>query len=201
MIPILSLALALGATQQPQPRRRAEPVTRSPANLAPAPNGAVPLQGPPPRTAYDSTVAVIVDVGHAVADVKAELDRFQMTAQGNTSGEVLESSAAFKGKCQDLAAAATRGPRMMCRHCGSRAAQAAFTDYRLFLPTLARLGTRCATTLQRLRGPDPEATARAMKREQRNIGDFLVQGLRQYEARLTPGREALAAQPARRSGP
>ena len=203
MITILTLALALGATQQPrQPQRRSEPVTRSPANLAPTPNGAAPPQAPPPKNAYDSTVTVVVNVGRAVADVKAELDRFQMTAQGNAPGEVLESSGAFKARCQDLAAVARRGPRMMCRHCGSRAAQAAFDRYRAFLPTLAQLGTRCSNTLQRLRGPDPEAAARAMKREQRNIGDFMVAGLRQYEVRLAAVREAMGgATPSRRSGP
>jgi hypothetical protein len=205
MITILSLALALGATQQPQraqPGRRAAPVTRSPANLAPTPNGAAPPTPPPPRNAYDSTVTVIVNVGRAVADVKAELDRFQMTAQGNATGEVLESSGNFKAKCQELTAVATRGPRMMCRHCGSREALAAFNNYRLFLPTLAQLGTRCSTTLQRLRARDPDAAAQALKREQRNIGEFMVQGLRQYEARLAPVRTALGGQPpARRSGP
>jgi hypothetical protein len=204
MITILTLALAFGATQQPQqshqPRRRAEPVTRSPANLAPTPNGAAAPQAPAPRNAYDSTVTVVVNVGRAVADVKAELDRFQMTAQGNAPGEVLEKSDAFRSKCQDLAAAARRGPRMMCRHCASRAAQVAFDRYKAFLPTLAQLGTRCSNTLQRLRGRDPDAAVQALRRESRNIGDFMVTGFRQYEARLTQVREVLGGPAPRRSG-
>src|SRR5260370_38827079 len=110
MTPILPLALALGAPQQPQPRRRAEPVTRSPANLAPAPNGAVPLQGPPPRTAYDSPLAAIVSDGHAVPDVQPELDRLQMKAQENACVAALESIAALSGKCPDLPAEAALRP-------------------------------------------------------------------------------------------
>jgi len=201
MTTILVLALTAAALQQPHPpaRRLAEPVTRSPANLAPSPNGYVPPPDPVPKTRYDTTIAAIVAVGRAVADVRAELDRFHQRAGSGASGEVLESSQAIMARCQDLTTASRNAGRAICRSCITRASQPAFDNYRAFMPTLAQLGTHCLTTFQRLRHREPEAAVAAIRREARPISDFMVSGLRQYEARLTPVRQALSGASPRRT--
>jgi len=199
MTTMLALLLAATVAQQPRtPARRPEPVTRSPANLAPSPNGTVAPQDPPPTNAYDSTLSAVVLVGRAVAEVKAELDRYLMTSRRQASGEVLESSQALHTRCQDLAAAARRAPRLMCRHCLSRQAQPAFDGYRAYLPSLSQVGDRCATTLQRMRGRDPESSVQKLKTQAHTVSEPLITGLRQYEAKLTPVRQALGGPPPRR---
>lgn len=202
MTTILALLLTAAAWQQPQApaRRGAEPVTRSPANLAPSPNGFVAPQEPPPRTAYDTTIGAVAAIGRAVAEVKAELDRFRMLSRNESGGEMVESGATLRTRCQELATASQLGRRTMCRSCARRNVQAALDQYRVFLPSLAQLGTRCATTLQRLRGTDPVAGTANLRREARNISDFVVAGLRQYEARLSPVLQALSGTTPRGGG-
>src|SRR5712692_8363179 len=132
MMTILVL-LAAAAVQQPS-RTRPATVTRSPANLAPSPNDNSRPQAPKLRNAYDTTLGAVEDIGRAVANVRAEMDRFRMTAANDAGGEVMESSAAFRSKCQDLTAASLKARRVMCRSCAARRLQSALNDYRAFLP-------------------------------------------------------------------
>lgn len=198
---MIALMLAVSPLQQQQPRPRARPgpapVTRSPANLAPSPNGDVQAPDPPPVTRYDTTMQVVVRVGRAVAEVRAELDRFHRLAFNGEPGEVVQSSGALRQQCQELAASSRAGNRVMCRSCARGSLQQALNNYHAFLPTLGQLGQRCSTTLQRLSAGTSDRVAANMRREVGTISGFLVDGLRQYEARLTPVRQALMGTPAR----
>lgn len=154
-------------------------------------------QDPPPRTSSDTTLFQVVAIGRAVAEVKAELDRFRMLARNDDSGRLTESSDMFRTRCQELAVVAQKAGRTMCRTCLTRGLQPAINQYRAFMPSLARLGTRCAATLGRLRVADPVAAAGNLRRGARNMSTFMVAGLRRYEARLVPVRQALMPPPRR----
>jgi hypothetical protein len=190
MMPILTLLLAAFMTQQPQSttRRPADPATRSPAN-APAPQA----QTPPPAGPLDSTMTAVTSVARAVADVKAEADRFRTRAFNDPTGSVLESAAAFRTACERLAAVARTGPRMICRHCISGRGQPAFDRYRAFLPSLVGLGGRCAT---RLRTKVTADVAPAVLRQTAiDMSNLIVTGLRPYEQRVGDIRAVLAPTP------
>jgi hypothetical protein len=157
-------------------------------------------QDPPPRTSSDTTILQVVAIGRAVAEVRAEVDRFRMLAFNDDGGRLVESSAVFQTGCQEPAVAAQKAGHTMCRSCLNRSLQPAINQYRAFMPSLARLGSRCAATLGRLRVSDPVAATGNLRRGARNISTFIVAGLRQYEARLTPVRQALTAPPPPRRG-
>jgi hypothetical protein len=178
MMTIVAALIATAAWQQPQ----------------------VLPQDPPPRTSSDTTLFQVVAIGRAVAEVKAEFDRFRMLALNDDSGRLMESSDVFRTRCQELAVAAQKAGHTMCRSCLTRSLQPAINQYRAFMPSLARLGTRCASTLGRLRVADPVTAAGNLRRGARNMSSFMVAGLRQYEARLMPVRQALTAPPPRRGG-
>ena len=178
MTTILALLIAAAAWQQPQ----------------------VVPQDPPPRTSSDTTLYQVVAVGRAVAEVRAELDRFRMLAFNDDGGRLMEGSAVFRTRCQELAVASQKAGHTMCRSCLNRSLQVAINQYRLFMPSLARLGTRCASTLGRLQVADPVAAAARLRRGARNISTFMVAGLRQYEARLMPVRQAVSGPPPPRRG-
>jgi hypothetical protein len=200
MTTIFALLLVAAALQQPErPARRPAPppVSRSPASPAPAPNASTAQAGDPPRkTAFDTTAGAISDVGRAVADVRAELDRFQVTASNDPGGTLLEYAGVFQAKCRELATTAQRSSRVMCRRCVGGGAQPAIDQYRAYLPTLAQTASRCAATLQRLRRGDDAAAAAALRRGRYDISQSLIAGLRAYEARLSRVLSVLRGQPA-----
>ncbi len=191
MMPIPTLLLAALIAQQPQSttRRQAGPATRSPAT-APAPQA----QAPRPAGPLDSTTAAVTNVARAVADVKAEVDRFRTRAFNDPIGSVLESAAAFRAACERLTAAARAGPRMMCHSCIGGGGQPAFDRYRAFLPSLAGLGGRCVTRLRTR--VTPEASPAVLRQTAIDMSNLIVAGLRPYERRIGDMQAALTA-PAR----
>jgi hypothetical protein len=197
MMPILTLLLATFMTQQPPstPPRQTDGATRSPAN-APAQQG----QTPQSTATVNSTMTAVTDVAGAVADVKAEVDRFRTRAFNEPTGSVLESAAAFRVACERLAAVARKAPQMICRSCITGRGQPAFDRYRAFMPTLAGLGGRCATRLRTKVTAD--ASPAVLRQTSIDMSNLIVAGLRPYEQRVAEIRATLApTTPRRAPGP
>src|SRR5579859_4020768 len=168
---ILSLALALGAAQQPR-------------------------QNPALIRQLDSNTKALTDVAQAVANVRAETDRFRTRAFNDPAGSVLESAVAFRSACDSVAAAATRARRQICRSCQRGRLQATLDNYRVYMPTLAELGRRCAARLRaRVTASSSQASLHQTALEMSNM---LVTGLRTYERKVADVRGAMSA-PARRT--
>ena len=178
MMPIITLLLAGLILQQPQP------------------------QTPPQAGQVDSTTHAVTSVAEAVADVKAEVDRFRTRAFNDPTGSVLESAAAFRTACERLASVARAAPRMICRHCISGRGQPAFDRYRAFMPSLVGLGGRCVTRLRTK--VTPGASPAVLRQTAIDMSNMMLAGLRPYEQRIAEIRSTLAPSappPPRRRGP
>lgn len=197
MMPILTLLLAGFMNQQPQSttRRHADPATSS-RPTAPA----AQAQDPRPAGPLDSTMTAVTNVARAVADVKAEADRFRTRAFNDPIGSVLESAAAFRTACERLTEVARTAPQMVCRHCIGGHGQPAYDHYRAFLPSLAGLGGRCVTRLRTKVTAD--ASPAVLRQTAIDMSNLVVTGLRPYERRVGEIRALLvpARRPASRRG-
>jgi hypothetical protein len=192
MIPIALTLLLVAAPQQPAPRQAPTAAPTSPAR----PQQAAPAR-PAPPTAPESTVAAITDIGTRVAEAKNAYDVFRRSAFNDPNGKVLERAEVFRTSCRQMAEAADRGQRMLCRACFPAAVQASVDRYREVLPSLGRTGRQCASRVQQLRaGVTPDTAALRLRRDVRPMGERLVTGVRPYEARLEEVRRQFGwAQP------
>lgn len=166
MMPIFAL-LAFGLAQQPQsqaPRQGAASAPRA------------------QTASLNTTMTAVTDVAAAVADVKAEADRFRTRAFNDPAGAVLESAASFKAACERLAAAARKAPPMICRSCMRGGSQPAFDRYRAYMPSLAGLGGRCVARLRA--GASADASQAQLRRTSIDMSNLVVTGLRPYEQRI-----------------
>ncbi|MFI5206541.1 MAG: hypothetical protein ACHQU8_03915 [Gemmatimonadales bacterium] len=166
MMPITTLLLAGLITQQPQTPPRTRPI--------------------------DSTMTAVTNVAQAVADVRAEVDRFRTRAFNDPTGSVLESAAAFRTACERLTAAA-RAARMICRHCIGGRGQPAFDHYRVFMPSLVGLGGRCVTRLRT--SVTADASPAVLRQTAIDMSNMMVAGLRPYEQRIGEIRASLPSAP------
>ncbi len=156
---VLPLLLAFGVQQQQQPRR-------APAELS----------GP---AAYDTSFAAINQVGFAGAYVKSALDLLRRAVFNSPDAEVLSAAGNLRAKCRELDSTATGVPRRICRHCGSPQVRSALQRYRASLPSLARVGGRCASRVAVLsRG---SGAAARIKREFFTLSNPIIEGLRADE--------------------
>jgi len=130
----------------------------------------------------------IMDVGKGVADFRTAHDALRRAVFNSSDAVIVQQMQAMRRSCQDLTAVARAAPPRLCRHCFGGGAQAAVNAYRAVLPTVAQLGMRCSTRMDRdLRAKEPAATLR------RGIWAFTrdeVDGLAPYEARLLGVRRA-----------
>lgn len=157
-----------------------------------------PAPPPPPANARDTTMRVIYDVGLAVADVRAYIDRFRTVVfnDSNAVGTITQVATALKNACAEAARQAATGRRVMCTHCLQSSLQPAFNEYRAYLPSLEGLGQRCAARLQQA---DPAHQKPAQLRDLAlSLSQTVVTGLGVYERRLGRVLGALRA-PARRT--
>lgn len=178
MMTILTIALAAAAAQPPSQARAAA----SRDSIA--------------ARQRDTTFEAIIDVGRAVADARAEADRFRTRAFNDPIGSVLESAAAFRAACQHLAEVARSSPRKICRSCLDGGTQPAFDRYRAAMPALESLGNRCAARLRtRVTARTPPA---ALHQEAINLSNLMIRGLGPYERRVADVRANLA-HPVRRA--
>jgi len=143
------------------------------------------------RTAYDSTMHVVADVGLAVAGVRGHLDHYRTLVfnDSNATGTLMETGTALRGTCDQLTQAATSGHRIICLHCLIASLQPAMNHYRAYLPQLAVFGRRCSAmlsqrTLERAKPVD-------LRRIVLSLGQLTVQNLRVYEVRVGEVRAAL----------
>jgi len=165
---------------------------------------ALVLQQPGPRpspaanaarlAAFDTSRAVLGEVGRAVGQVKSGIDVYRRAVFNGPDEEVLHNADFLRGACAGVDSVARRAVGRICRRCAEADVQQAFDGYRQMLPTLARGTARCAAQLwqleQRHDGP-----AR-LRHDVRVIGNPLVATLRYYEARLGVLLQALHITPA-----
>jgi len=165
---------------------------------------ALVLQQPAPRpspaanaarlAAFDTSKAVMAEVGGAVAHVKSGLDIYRRAVFNGPDQEVLNNADFLRAACADVDSAARRGAGRICRRCAEPDVQRALDGYRQMLPSLARGTARCAAQLwlleQRHDGP-----AR-LRHDVWVVGNPLVATLRYYEARVGVLLQALHITPA-----
>jgi hypothetical protein len=160
---MLTTLLLFGLTLQQQPRAR-----------APQTGGHT--------AAFDSTGVAVNALGVRVADVRSALEEFRRAVFNGPDGEVLRTAGQFRAACHALDSVASRTARRVCRRCASSNVQQALDRYREAIPSVTRVGARCAAQLSRLvRGPD---AAKRLRRDVRVIGNPIVTGLVPYERRL-----------------
>lgn len=147
-----------------------------------------PLRPAQPRTAYDTTREMIIDVGRRVADVRTGIELYRRAAFNAPDGAVLEDANLFGRSCRDLAEIADRARRGMCRQCLSPSAQRAVESYRAYLPILARMARDAEARVRQLATRDSSATR--LRRDVLPANNRVVSGLRPYEARLQQVRVA-----------
>ncbi len=161
-------------------------------------------QGPeaaqPPVTPADSTLRVFVNVGTAVADVRADLDHYRQLGfnDSNATGALLQAGGALRDACDQMKHVALSQRKVMCLHCLAATIQPPVNRYREFLPQLGPLGDRCAAKLApaRLQAARP-AQLRAMVLE---LSTLIRNGLGPYEQRVAAVLAAMRA-PAARTAP
>jgi hypothetical protein len=204
MTALIAFLLAAAPAPAQQPQQPTPPARRSatPPNAVPRPPVQMPpggvngsLQSPRLVTPFDTTMEAVTQVSRAVAEVRAEVDRFRMVAYNDPNGSLFESAAAFRTRCEDLAKSAEKAPATMCRRCMAAQAQAAVDAFRAYLPRVTALGNRCAATLRRARGTREDSTsAAALRRQARPLSEVITTGLQGYETRMTEVRRVFGAQ-------
>jgi len=177
------------AVQQPAPRPAQQP---QPA--PPRPPSAVmqPSSSAQSKSPYDSTVAVLSDIGTKVAEVRATYELYRRAAFNDPNGALVARARLYQTNCRALSAAIEKGERHICRSCLPHDPQTTIDQYRAHLPALRTVARQCATRIDRLlaRG-DESVVASAMRADARTEGDRLVAGLRPYEAQVTNVRRAM----------
>lgn len=169
--------------------------------VAPPPPGSV-APGPPPRTAFDSTVRLITDLGTRVAEVRSAVDLLRRAAYNEPDGTVRERVGLTEAKCRALAAAAEEARLRMCRTCTSATVRPPLERYRAQLPRVAALGRRCALRMGQLRATRSPGAAAEARREGRAYARTIAAGLRAYEDRVAEIRQAFGwAPPPTRTAP
>ena len=122
---ITMLLLAAAAFQQPQAQPSRQPA--HPATPAQAPQQAPGLQrSAAPKTAFDSTVAAVSEIGIKVSEMRSVYDQFRLAAFNQSDGAVAERASQFGGSCRIVINAIQRGTPTLCRGCmGTRPLQTA----------------------------------------------------------------------------
>ena len=165
---------------------------------------ALVLQQPAPRpapatvaarqAAFDTTKAVVGEVGRAVGQVKSGLDVYRRAVFNGADEEVLHNADYLRAACVGVDSVARHAVGRICRRCADADAQRAFENYRLMLPDLGRGMARCAAQLWKLeRRPDGP---KRLRQDVRVIGNPIVATLRYYEAKLAVVLQALHITPA-----
>lgn len=159
----------------------------------------------PPTNATDSGQAVtrqaIIDVGRGVAEVRNAHDRLRRAVFNFGDAQVIESARQMQQRCRELTTIVRSAAGKVCRSCWGATAQRAVNGYRVVLPSVGQLGTRCANQITRdLRATNAAAAVRASIR---TVSQMVTRGLDPYEAKLLEVRRAfgLVAQPAQLGAP
>jgi hypothetical protein len=169
---MIPLALAMAALlQQPQAPQR-------------------PAQTPATReAATNETRQAIIDVGRGVAEMRSAHDALRRAVFNSPDAVVVQRAHQMRESCRALTTVAAAAALHVCRSCFSTAVQPAMSAYRGVLPEVGRVGTRCASQLDRaLRAPD---SAAALRRDIWSLATTVVNGLFPYEERLLAVRRAL----------
>lgn len=191
MMTLLALTFA-GALFQQQPRPSTVPSAAQ-----------VQAGVPAPRTAFDTTVAAMTDVGTKVAEVRTAYELYRRAVYNEPDGAIVQRASAYAGKCRALATAALQAQQRITAHSVAAQTRTVVMRYREYLPSLSRVGQGCANKTQQLRthAANEHAAALAMRNDIQNQGNHLLQGLAPYEARLHDVRVAMGweqSTPARR---
>ena len=140
------------------------------------------------RTPFDTTKAMIIEIGQRVAELRSSLDVYRRAAFNDPDGALMETVGLFVRRSHEVAEAAERGRRTLCRRCLSPSAQRAVEDYRAYLPTLARVARQVEARAQHLAAGD--SSAPRLRRDVLPANNRIVAGLRPYEAQLQQVRIA-----------
>jgi hypothetical protein len=170
-----SLILAVALLQQPRHETQAARVAR--------------------EVAFDTSTAVLTQVGAPVAEVRSALDVYRRAVFNGTDADVLTNAHYLWTSCLAVDSVARVAANKVCRHCAAKDVQAAFDGYRQMLPSLSRGAGRCASRVAQLAAA--RDAAKLLRRDVREIGNPLVLTLRAYESRTGALRKALNVIPAR----
>jgi hypothetical protein len=185
---LLALAALQQPPQQPAPARRASPAVTAPQAESPAAG----MQPKTLRTAFDSTVAAVSDIGVKVSEVRSGYDVFRMSVFNQSDGAVAERAQQLGGACRAVIAAIQTGARTMCRSCvAGQNHQAALDQWRATLPGVQRTAQQCATRMPGATARPTAAQIASLRKDVRTIGSQLIAGLTQYEQRLNTLRVAM----------
>lgn len=142
---------------------------------------------------FDTSKAVLSEVGEAVGEVKSGLDVYRRAVFNGQDGDVLHNADYLRAACTGLDSVARASVGRVCVRCGEVAVQRAFAGYRQMLPGLARGAAHCAAQLWQLERRK-DAAAR-LRHDVRVVGNPLIVTLRNYEAKLAPVLQALRITP------
>ena len=152
-------------------------------------------------SARSATRQAITEVGRGVAEARSTHELLRRAVFNSADAQVVERAQEMQQRCRELATIVQSATGRLCRSCYSAVAQRAIDAYRMGLPAVGQVGTRCVNQLtQDLRARNAAAAVRASIRA---IGQALTGGLQPYEARLLEVRRAFglvvpSSAPARR---
>ncbi len=179
--------------QQPL-RASRRPVPAPAAQTPSSARSSVGVQpAPAPKTAFDSAIAAVSDIGIKVAEVRSAYSAYRLAAFNQADGAVVERAVQFGVSSRTLATAIQNQSRNLCRSCmANRNTQTILDAYRTSLTSVQRTAQQFATRMQNVNPgtPAPARTAR-LRSDVRAVGVQLVQGLQEYEARLHALRGAM----------
>jgi hypothetical protein len=176
LVAVLQQGAAPARSQQQQPQR--------PSSVLRPSSGA-------PRTAFDSSVAALVDVGTKVAEVRSAYELYRRAVFNQPDGAILVRGDLYQNSCRALAVSVQKAQREICRTCMAPNIRPTIEQYRANLPSLTRMANACSARMARLRERGTAAAADGMRADIRLEGERLLNGLRPYEARLAEVRRVM----------
>jgi len=152
-------------------------------------------------SAQAATRQAITDVGRGVAEARSAHDLLRRAVFNSSDAQVVERARQMQQRCRELTTIVQSATGKVCRSCWGATAQRAINGYRMALPSVGQLGTRCVNQITRdLRAANAAAAVRASIR---TVSQMITSGLEPYEAKLLDVRRAfgLVAQPAHLAQP
>ncbi|HEY2806852.1 MAG TPA: hypothetical protein VGI92_13415, partial [Gemmatimonadales bacterium] len=137
---------------------------------------------PAANPARDSALVAFSAIAVKVAALRSGYDQYRKSAYNDGNAVVAARAADYGVRCRELAESAKQNRHYFCRSCAEQALQAALDQYRLYLPALEQLGSRCETRMERMK-PSSRPTAAtwsALRHEVVPENDRIVRGLRTY---------------------
>jgi hypothetical protein len=188
---MITILLLVAAAFQQQPQSPSQPANRPAAAARPTPGAGLPGKAPA-STPFDSTVAVISDIGIKVSGMRSGYDVFRLAVFNQSDGAVGERAQQLGAACRAVIASIVTGSKTMCRTCIAGAnRQAILAQYRATLPEVQRTAQRCSTRMPAENAAPTAAQIASLRRDVRPIGSQLYQGLLHYENRLNSLRVAM----------